>query len=717
MKKYLLILALISIFLNQVLITPSYDQRLARRTKDVETTESWDKFLTKLLSAVFKTEKDITIPQYFSSIFFEILRCNGPTAISIELQNLIGHTYFALYHASPSKEILSAFCEITAEELQAYSFNNFYATDSEHTVSYTIKEPSRLKETAIDPDHLHLENLYLKDQQEHPFEEKSYSQLVEFYRNMIEIYPERTRYYYHLAWALSGLESPTDNRRSMIFTEGLSMEFSPIPLYVSRSKIAIVLKNNKRLNSFVIDWSSYRSQPLFNQADNTATIITEHALEYAIQFPEFFQNQDGEWIEPYLENREHTEEFLAAIKQYETRAKDIIRSGGVEIYGFWKDDILQYMAMIPETGEVVGFLMRKSPNGMFEVAIDTFYKISAPTVKKIQDQARIPFAEKYLVLLVNKNNEVMPPKDDLPDPLRIHRQFEQRIEFSIFELTHAMYKPALTLIDNKILSQNGKGVIFIGGVTSSGKSPGTEIISARIESEGRRVVTLPMDMYFHYRDTMPTIEYTDSAGQTHIMKDFDNPHAVNIERFRDDLRKLLNGEEVDIPRYDFDSGRSYQTSGVKLQLIEGDVLIIEGIHAPNPEFTEGIIPDSIAKVTIFVDASREIRLVRRILRDIETRGYSPIKTINQWPIIVMAEDQYIYPNIGNADIVINTDPDQEIWPESGSYKRFISVAQQAYLEAIRTGEARNIVNTLQLLLEYKIDIPQPQIIQSNIPSQ
>ena len=715
MKKYLVILALISIPLNQILITPSYDQHLVRRTKDIETTESWDEFLTKLLSTVFKTEQDITIPQDFSNIFFEALRNNGPTTRSIELQNLIRHAYFALYHASPSKEILSAFCEITVKELQAYSFNNFYATDSEHTVSYTIKEPSRLKETAIDPDHLYLENLYLKNQQEQPFEEKSYSQLVEFYRNMIEIYPERTRYYFHLAWALSGLESPTDNRYSMIFTEWLSMEFSPIPLYVSRSKIAIVLKNNRQLNSFIIDWSSYRSQPLFNRTDNTTTMVAEHALKYAIQFPELFQNQDGEWIEPYLENGEHTEELLAAIKLYEARAKDILRSDGVEIYGFWKDDILQYMAMVPETGEIVGFRMRKSHNGVFEAVIDTFYKISAPTVKKIQDQARIPFAEKNLVLLVNKNNEVMPPKDDLPDPLRIYRQPEQVAEFSIFKLTHAMYEPALEIIDDRILSQDGIGVILVGGVTSAGKSPGTEIISARIESEGRRVVTLPMDMYFRYRDTMPTIEYTDSTGQTHIMKDFDNPQAVDIERFRDDLRRLLNGEEVDIPRFDFDSGRSYPTSGVKLQLMEGDVLIIEGIHAPNAELTGGIIPDSMANVTIFVDASREIRLVRRILRDLETRNYSPIRTINQWPIVIMAEDKYIYPNIDNVDIVINTDPNQDVWLESESYKRFISAAQQAYLEAIGTGDARNIINTLQLLLEYKIEIPQ--IIQNGIPSQ
>ncbi len=71
MKKYLLILALISIPLNQVLITPSYNQHTTRRTKDVETTESWDKFLTKLLSAVFKTEQDITIPQDFSNFFLK----------------------------------------------------------------------------------------------------------------------------------------------------------------------------------------------------------------------------------------------------------------------------------------------------------------------------------------------------------------------------------------------------------------------------------------------------------------------------------------------------------------------------------------------------------------------------------------------------------------------------------------------------------------------
>ena len=718
MKKYLLILVLISISLNQVLITPSYDQHATRRTKDVETTESWDDFLTKLLSAVFRTDTDLTVSTEIGYKFLEKLRNNGQaTVISPELRSLISHAYFGAYNASPDEEILSAFCGITIKELRSYSFIDFYMTDTEHTISYTIKEPS-LKTTVIDENHLASEELLLENQQNHPFEKESYSQLVDFYRDMIEFYPERTRYYYHLAWALSGLESPTGNRRSMIFTTGLSREFSPIPLYISRSKIAIILRNHRKLNNFRIAWSSYPSQPLLNREENAATIITEHALKYAIQFPELFKNQDGEWIEPCLENGEYTEDFLAAVKLYEDRAENIMRSNGVEIYGFWKDEMLQYLAMVPETGEVVGFRMHKLPNGFFEAAIDTFYKISTPTVEKIQDQAKIPFAEEHLVLLINKANAVMSPKDDLPDPIRIHRQDERKIEFSIFELTYTTYEPALEIINNRILSQDNAGVILIGGVTSAGKSPCSEVISSRIESdEGRRVVTLPMDMYFVDRDVNPTIEYTDSIGTKHIMKDFDNPQSLNIERLRDDLRKLLNGEEVDLPRYDFESGRSHSTSGEKLQLKEGDVLIIEGIHALNPEITEGIIPENMTSVTIFVDASEEIRLVRRILRDIETRGFSPIQTINQWPITRIAENSYIYPYIDNADVIINTDPAQEVWLESKDYEKFISSLQQAYLEAIVTGDARNITNTLQLLLEYGIEIPQPQIIQSNIPSQ
>jgi uridine kinase len=717
MKKiYLLILLLVPISFNQTLIPPSNDQPITRRAKDldIEITESWDTFLGKFLSDLFKTSSSISVSAQLSTDFFQALRNNGPAARSIELKNLIRHTYFEIFKTTPNKNILIAFCEIAAQTLKRYSFSNFYTDDTGSEVSYRVREPLDLSETVITQEHIDFEELLLDVQKEDPFKEEIYSNLVDFYREMIEIYPNITRYYFHLAWALSGLGSKTDNYRSIMFMEALSKEFAPIPFYISRFQTALALKNNRHRGGFLVDWSSYRSETLLERREDTQKMVFNHALKYAKQFPEFFQREDGNWIDPYNEDKSYSSEFLNSVRLYEARAKDIIKSNGVEIYGFWKESRLQFLAMVPETGEIAGFRMRKNHSGLYEVAIDTFYKASDITIAKLREQAQVPFGEKHLVLLIGQDGEIMTPKDDGSDPYRTHRGPEQVAEFTGFALTKSIYQDGFDLIDKRLLSQEGRGLLIIGGVTAAGKSPGTEFLSGHIESRGRRVVILPMDRYYNNRDTMPIIEYTDATGKTHIMRDFDNPQALNQERFRDDLIRLLNGEEVDLPRYDFESGISYSSSGEKLQLGEGDIIVIEGIHALNLAFT-GSVPEDISTASIFIDASRDIRLVRRVLRDIESRGYSALVTINQWPIVAMAEDKYIYPLKPNADVIIDTTPDQESWLNSNSYQRFKVTLEDAYVEALKAGDARSIINALRLFTDFGLKVPA--VIQNGIPSQ
>jgi uridine kinase len=161
--------------------------------------------------------------------------------------------------------------------------------------------------------------------------------------------------------------------------------------------------------------------------------------------------------------------------------------------------------------------------------------------------------------------------------------------------------------------------------------------------------------------------------------------ALDIERFKSDLRRLLRGEEVELPRYDFESGKSNPHSGVEMSLNPGEVLIIEGIHALSPELTGGIKSflggRRIYPVRIFVDAPPDLRLGRRMVRDWQTRGHSPYDTLRQWENVRYGEDNYIYPTMQYADVVIDTTISQERFISSPLYPKLREALQIALSDA------------------------------------
>ena len=146
--------------------------------------------------------------------------------------------------------------------------------------------------------------------------------------------------------------------------------------------------------------------------------------------------------------------------------------------------------------------------------------------------------------------------------------------------------------------------------------------------------------------------------------DFEHLHALNLPLFQQHLTQLLQGEEVELPRYDFPTGTS-QLSGQRIRLEPGTILVMEGIHALNPQLTEGI-PDS-AKFRIYVSALTSIkldnhnyiptthnRLLRRIVRDNKYRGTSARQTLERWNSVRLGEERWIFPYQENADVMFNS---------------------------------------------------------------
>ena len=198
--------------------------------------------------------------------------------------------------------------------------------------------------------------------------------------------------------------------------------------------------------------------------------------------------------------------------------------------------------------------------------------------------------------------------------------------------------------------------VLISGPSSSGKTTFSKRLSIQLMVSGLKPVVLSLDNYFVNRDDTPKDENGDW--------DFEHLHALDLDLFNRNLKQLLEGEEVDLPSFSFEDGkRSYR--GDKLKLTDDSILIMEGIHALNPE----LIPEIPANITfkIYVSAlttisidnhnwipTADTRLLRRIIRDYRFRNYSARDTIARWSSVRRGEEKWIFPFQENADIMFNS---------------------------------------------------------------
>ena len=206
------------------------------------------------------------------------------------------------------------------------------------------------------------------------------------------------------------------------------------------------------------------------------------------------------------------------------------------------------------------------------------------------------------------------------------------------------------------IHHKGARIVLISGPSSSGKTTFSKRLSIQLMTNGLHPVALSLDDYFVNRELTPL----DENGEY----DFESLYAVDLPYFNTQLNALLLGEEVELPRFDFTTGQRVLT-GQRLRIDAHTVLIIEGIHALNPELTSHI-PDE-DKYKVYVSALTSImldehnyipttdnRLLRRILRDYKYRNYSAESTISRWPSVRKGEDKWIFPYQEHADAMFNS---------------------------------------------------------------
>ncbi|MBK5202935.1 MAG: nucleoside kinase, partial [Prolixibacteraceae bacterium] len=227
----------------------------------------------------------------------------------------------------------------------------------------------------------------------------------------------------------------------------------------------------------------------------------------------------------------------------------------------------------------------------------------------------------------------------------------------IIKVAEALHEKKIINIANEIEKRRDKvKLILIAGPSSSGKTTFSKRLAVQLAVNGFVPHTISMDNYFVDRRNSPM----DSKGNL----DFESLRAVDVEFFNKQLNQLFSGETVELPKYNFITGQR-ELSGKKLRLDTNHILVVEGIHGMNPELLKKV--DESMCYKIFISALTQIsinnsnpisstdnRLIRRIIRDNNYRGYSAKDTINRWSSVHEGEDRYIFPYQENADIMFNS---------------------------------------------------------------
>lgn len=226
----------------------------------------------------------------------------------------------------------------------------------------------------------------------------------------------------------------------------------------------------------------------------------------------------------------------------------------------------------------------------------------------------------------------------------------------LINVSEALQEKKIASIAEQIAHRQGTRVVLIAGPSSSGKTTFCKRLSIQLVTCGIKPIQISLDDYFVDRHLTPK----DENGEY----DYESVHALNIPLLNEQLQQLFEGKNIELPKYNFQTGKS-EKSGKRLQLGDNQVLVLEGIHALNPELTAQIPQEQkfhiyiSALTTILLDDHNYIRttdnrLLRRIIRDYKYRGVNAQETIHRWPSVRAGENKWIFLYQENADVMFNT---------------------------------------------------------------
>lgn len=223
-------------------------------------------------------------------------------------------------------------------------------------------------------------------------------------------------------------------------------------------------------------------------------------------------------------------------------------------------------------------------------------------------------------------------------------------------VSEALHDLQIANIAEEVANRKGEArVILIAGPSSSGKTTSSKRLSVQLLAHGLQPFPLELDNYFVDREKTPRDEHGNF--------DFENINALDREKLNHDIKRLIKGQHVHLPKFDFINGNSQP--GDEIRLKPDQIIILEGIHGLNPALLEEIPPENTFRIYISAltqlnldrhnrVSTTDTRLIRRIVRDARTRGYTPQETIQRWESVRRGEKRYIFPYQENADIMFNS---------------------------------------------------------------
>ena len=290
---------------------------------------------------------------------------------------------------------------------------------------------------------------------------------------------------------------------------------------------------------------------------------------------------------------------------------------------------------------------------------------------------------------------------------RLNKRLKEGKEKEIILLSEALHEKKIAEIAQKIKDRAGVKMVLIAGPSSSGKTTFAGKLGMALKIHGIKPVTISVDNYFVERENNPK----DENGNY----DFECIEALDLELLNSQLVDLLAGKEVKLPTFDFTTGHK-EYKGNTLKLNEDEILVLEGIHCLNDKLTSQIAPENKFKVYISdltvlnIDyynriSTTDTRLIRRIVRDYQFRGYSALRTLQMWYSVNRGERKYIFPYQEEADCMFNS----SIIYELAVLKKFaIPLLEEIDITHPEYSEARRLIT----MLKYFGDV-NPDLIPNN----
>ncbi len=331
--------------------------------------------------------------------------------------------------------------------------------------------------------------------------------------------------------------------------------------------------------------------------------------------------------------------------QDKTKLFNYRRSSYVNVYSLedYQDYFYGYMA--PSTGKL----------GVFDLFMyDEGFVLQLPTKEEPQ---KVPeFMPQKKLFNVLKESTRWAEMLDISTVGALNEHITKGDMSSLMLAQEALQEQKIVELVKKIQEREGVKFIMIAGPSSSGKTTFSHRLSIQLMANGYKPHPIGVDDYFVEREQTPK----DENGNYN----FEDLHAIDIELFNDNMNRLLKGEEVDMPTFNFKTGRKEYHDN-KLQLGKDDILVIEGIHCLNDELSYSLPVES--KFKIYISALTQLnvdehnrvsttdgRLIRRLVRDSRTRGASAKRTLGMWDSVRRGEEKNIFPFQEQADVMFNS---------------------------------------------------------------